>query len=369
MPIKDKIHAGHILIVDDNPVNLQVVQKILSNDGYINIDTTTDPSLVRDMYRSNMYDLILLDIHMPQMSGFDVMAQLQCDYPGDYLPILILTADQSEDVRNIALSSGAKDFINKPFERLEVILRVRNILEVRLLHKEVIKDKHELERRVMERTQQLFDIQVNLIRCLGKAAEYRDNETGMHVIRISETSACLARQMGLSEKECEIIRHASPMHDIGKIAIPDRVLLKSGHLTESEWEVMKTHAEIGAEILAGQESELLSAAALLASSHHEKWDGSGYPLGLKGEDIPLFARIVTICDVFDALLSHRPYKQPWTVTDTVDYIHDNSGVIFDPQVVNHFDQVLGDLLTIRAKYPDVVDMAVEQSSKGIFKNV
>ncbi len=365
MPLQEKILQGHILVVDDNPVNIQVIEKILLNDGYHNVDSTTDPTKVQDMYRAKMYDLVLLDIHMPELSGFDVMAQLTQDYPDDYLPILILTADQCEDTKNIALSSGAKDFINKPFERLEVLLRVRNILEVRLLHKQVIKSNHELENRVLERTQQIYDTQVNLIRCLGKAAEYRDNETGMHVIRLGESAACLARQIGLTEKQCEILRHASPMHDIGKIAIPDRILLKQGHLTPDEWHLMQKHAELGVEILSDQESELFEVAALLALTHHEKWDGTGYPRGLRGEEIPIYARIVSVCDVFDALLSSRPYKAPWEVSQSVGYIRDNANVAFDPDVVRCFEEVLDEILQIRDQYPDNDDRQVGQEHPEI----
>lgn len=352
MPVKDKIHRASILIVDDNPVNVTLMRKILENDGYSDIASTTDPVEVRGLYREKLFDLILLDIHMPELSGFDVMAQLKQDFPKDYLPILVLSADQSEDARHLALSSGAKDFINKPFERLEVLLRVRNILEVRLLHKEVLGQNQQLEERVKERTKQLYDTQVNLIRCLGKAAEYRDNETGMHVIRMSETSAILARQLGLDEHECEIIRHASPMHDIGKIAIPDSILLKQGKLTEEEWAVMKSHAELGAEILSDQDSELLGTAALLARTHHERWDGSGYPNGLRGEEIPLLTRIVTVCDVFDALTSERPYKHAWTVEQALIYMKDKAGEAFDPHVVENFEKILPQVLEIRSIYSD-----------------
>lgn len=352
MPVKDKIHQASILIVDDNPVNVTLMRKILENDGYSDIASTTNPVDVRALYRERLFDLILLDIHMPELSGFDVMAQLKQDFPKDYLPILVLSADQSEDARHLALSSGAKDFINKPFERLEVLLRVRNILEVRLLHKEVLEQNQQLEERVQERTKQLYDTQVNLIRCLGKAAEYRDNETGMHVIRMSETSAVLARQLGLDEHDCEIIRHASPMHDIGKIAIPDSILLKAGALTEEEWAVMKSHAQLGAEILSDQDSELLCTAALLARTHHERWDGSGYPEGLKGEEIPLFTRIVTVCDVFDALTSERPYKQAWPIDQALAYMKDKAGEAFDPNVVANFEQILPQVLEIRTLYSD-----------------
>lgn len=360
----DQIHNGQILIVDDNRINTHILSKILQNDGYLNIDSTTDPQRVSELYRENFYDLILLDVHMPVMNGFDVMAELRCQFPGDYLPILVLTADQNEDTRILALSSGAKDFISKPFQRLEVLMRVRNILEVRLLHKQVLQEKASLETRVHERTQQLYDTQINLIRCLGKAAEYRDNETGMHVIRMSESSALLAAAMGLDEQACQLILRASPLHDIGKIAIPDAILLKEGPLTEAEWEVMKSHAELGAEILADQDTELLTTASLLARTHHERWDGSGYPQGLKGTQIPLCSRIVTVCDVFDALTSDRPYKRAWSVQASLDYLQEHAGVLFDPDVVAAFEGIIDQVLELQQRYPDVGESFVHQQVRA-----
>lgn len=362
MTTRDDVHNGRILVVDDNPVNIAIVEKILNHDGYRHIDAVTDPLQVARLYRDNHYDLILLDVHMPEMSGFDVMAQLVKDNPEDYLPILILTADHSDETRNLCLSSGAKDFIGKPFDRVEVLLRVRNILEVRLLHKAVLNHNVLLEQKVRERTQQLYQAQVKLIECLGKAAEYRDNETGMHVIRMSHASAMLGKAMGLSESECEVILQASPMHDIGKIAIPDEVLLKPGHLKGQEWETMKTHAEVGAEILGDYDSQLMQVASLIARTHHERWDGGGYPQGLKGEEIPLYTRIVSVCDVFDALTSSRPYKNAWSVADAMAYLHENSGSHFDPRVVEHFVDIIEDVVSLRESYPDQPHLAGSRSS-------
>ncbi len=362
MTARDDVHNGRILVVDDNPVNIAIVEKILNHEGYRHVDAVTDPTQVSRLYRESHYDLILLDVHMPEMSGLDVMAQLTRDNPEDYLPILILTADHSDETRNLCLASGAKDFIGKPFDRVEVLLRVRNILEVRLLHKAVINHNAQLEHRVRERTQQLYEAQVKVIECLGKAAEYRDNETGMHVIRMSHASAMLGKAMGLSESECEIILQASPMHDIGKIAIPDEVLLKPGHLEGQEWETMKTHAEVGAEILGDYDSQLMQVASLIARTHHERWDGEGYPQGLKGEEIPLYTRIVSVCDVFDALTSTRPYKNAWSVADAMAYLHENSGSHFDPRVVEHFVDIIEDVVSLRENYPDQHHLAGSRGS-------
>lgn len=348
-----QLHEGRILVVDDNPVNIAIIEKILLQDGYRHVDATTYPREVRKLYAANAYDLILLDIHMPEMNGFEVMAQLQADNPSDYLPILVLSADRSPQTRHLCLASGAKDFINKPFERIEVLFRVRNILEVRMLHRAVIRQNEELEQKVRERTRQLYEAQTKIIQCLGKAAEYRDNETGMHVIRMSKACALLAKQMGFSDEECDMILQASPMHDIGKIAIPDEVLLKPGRLSDHEWIKMQTHSEVGAEILGSYDSELMAVAAQIAKTHHERWDGSGYPQGLKGEEIPVYTRIVTVCDVFDALTSKRPYKPAWSAEKAMDYLWANAGNHFDPKVVHHFAAVLEQVLALKQEYPDI----------------
>lgn len=347
-----KVHQGKVLIVDDNAVNIVIVEKILRQDGFNNIYSTTDAKAVRDLYREHHFDAILLDVHMPEMNGFDVMAELQADNPDDYLPILMLTADHTPETRHLSLSSGAKDFISKPFERVEVLFRVRNIVEVRMLHKEVLNANEVLEDKVRQRTHQLYEAQIKLIECLGKAAEYRDNETGMHVVRMSQSSALLARQMGLSAEECEIILHASPMHDIGKIAIPDHVLLKPGKLEGKEWRTMQSHAEVGAQILASYDSKLMEVASIIARTHHERWDGKGYPDGLQGEEIPLYTRIVSVCDVFDALTSTRPYKVAWPVSKALGYLQENSGSQFDPKVVTEFIAIIDQVLEIRQQYPD-----------------
>lgn len=347
------IYNARILAVDDNPVNLVIIENILRKDGYTQVETTDDPASVAERHLRSDFDLILLDIHMPKVNGFDVMAQLQRNSePGDYLPILVLTADHSDATRNLCLASGAKDFVSKPFERLEVLFRARNILEVRLLHKQLINHNEILEQKVMKRTAQLAEAQLKLIECLGKAAEFRDNETGMHVIRMSRASHLLAKTMGLPSEDCELILHASPMHDIGKIAIPDDVLLKPSQLKGDEWTKMKTHAEIGAEILESYDSELMQLAAVIARTHHERWDGSGYPAGLKREEIPLCTRIVSVCDVFDALTSTRPYKEAWPTEKAVNYLFSESGKHFDPYVVMSFSHIVDDIVALRKEHPD-----------------
>jgi putative two-component system response regulator len=235
---------------------------------------------------------------------------------------------------------------------VEVLNRIRNMLEVRLLHNRIREQNEVLEQRVRERTAELNETRLEIIRRLGLAAEYRDNETGLHIIRMSLYSKQLALQSGLSATHAELILNASPMHDIGKLGIPDRVLLKPGRLDDEEWTVMKRHAQIGADILAGHHSELLQMAAEIALCHHEKWDGSGYPRQLQGTQIPLEARIVAVADVFDALTSNRPYKRAWTVDDALAEMQNVAGSHFDPRLVDNFLAILPQITNIMNRYAE-----------------
>lgn len=340
-------HEGKILIVDDNPANVAFIENILREDGYNRIDSTVDPGAVRALYRSNRYDLIALDIHMPAWDGFDIMEQLRVDNPEDYLPILVLTSDNSTATHHRCLASGAKDFISKPFKKEEVLLRVRNILEVRLLHNQLKQQRDHLEDKVLQRTEQLYSTQLKLIDSLAKSTDYRETKTGSHVSRMSQYVIIVARGLGLSQEECELIQQASPLHDLGKVAIPDEILLKSDELNESEWETIKSHTDVGAQLLSGHDSKLMKVAATIAQTHHERWDGSGYPTGLKGEEIPLFSRIVAVCDVFDALTSERPYRESWKISKALSYLRDQSGSQFDPKVVAVFEAVIDQILACR----------------------
>ena len=347
-----KFTDAKILIVDDEQGNIRVLERMLNAVGYHNITSTTDSRSTPDLYQVMHPDLILLDIKMPGFSGFDVMNALRPLETESYLPILVLTAQLDTETRLKAIKAGAKDFVNKPFIMEEMLARINNLLEVRLLHNSVCGEKKSLETQVVESSQELRQYQVEIIHRLARAAEYRDNETGMHVIRISKLCERLARGLGLNDHDCHLIRHASPMHDIGKIGIPDHILLKPGKLTREEWAVMKTHANIGALILSGSDSEFLQLAEIIAGSHHERWDGSGYPKGLKGEEIPLMARIVTVCDVFDALTSDRPYKKPWSIEDTIAEMESQSGKLFDPHVLRIFIILLSEMIAISQQFSD-----------------
>lgn len=235
---------------------------------------------------------------------------------------------------------------------MEVLSRIRNLVEVRLLHNEIKEQNRRLEAKVLERTRDLQETRLEIIRRLARASEFRDNETGLHTIRMSQYSELLARTMGLGELECEIVLNASPMHDLGKLGIPDRVLLKPGLLDPDEWKIMKNHARIGAELLAGGNSMLLEKARMIAWTHHERWDGQGYPQGLRGEEIPLEGRLVAVADVFDALTTDRPYKKAWSVADAVSEIRSQFGKQFDPALEAYFLEVLPQILEIKSRFSD-----------------
>jgi len=345
--------SANILIVDDQVLNVTLLEKILHKAGYSNTFSTTDSRQAVPLFVQHDIDILLLDIRMPHMDGFDVMAELNQSIGGDYLPILILTAELTSEVRAKSLESGAKDFLTKPFDQLEVLQRIHNILEVRLLYKQVRHQNETLEEEVKKRTIELENSRYEIIERLGQAAEFKDNETGNHILRMSKYSRLLAKAKGLPEADVDLIFLAAPMHDIGKIGIPDKVLLKPGKLDADEWEVMKTHVALGGELLSGSdEIPLMRIAKNIALTHHEKWDGSGYPNGLSGESIPIEGRICAICDVFDALTSERPYKKAWSVEKAMMLIKEESGRHFDPSLVPLFDTILDDVLSYRSQHMD-----------------
>ena len=355
MPVQPQVPAylhARVLVVDDQPPNTLLLRKLLEAEGYRQVVTINDPTEVLPLQREAPFDVILLDIRMPKLDGFAVMRLLQDDAGEDYVPIIVLTAQTDEDTRLRALAEGAKDFVTKPFNRAEVLNRIRNMLEVRLLHRRVREQNELLEQRVQERTLELQETRLEIVRRLGKAAEFRDNETGYHIIRMSKFSELIARAMGMNDTIAELILHASPMHDIGKLGIPDGILLKPGKLDPHEWEVMKTHTDIGGEILDGHQSKLLQMAARIARAHHERWDGNGYPRGLREKEIPLEARIVAVADVFDALTSRRPYKKAWTVEASIEEIRNLTARHFDPAVVKAFFAVLPRILDVKSRYAE-----------------
>ena len=342
--------AARILVVDDEPANLKLLSLMLRTEGYQHIDLVQDPRQVLAAYAKARPDLLLLDINMPHLDGYGVMEQIKA--LGDPLapPIVVLTAQSGDDFMLRALNGGAVDFLTKPFNRRELLARVHNILLAHLARSMLQGRNGMLEPLVQQRTQELRQSRLDIVRRLGRASEYRDNETGQHILRMSHASALLARSAGWDEAACEMILNASPMHDVGKIGIPDGILLKPGPLTPDEREIMQTHTLIGAELLAGGNDPLLDMARDIALAHHEKWDGTGYPRRLAGEDIPEAARIVAIADVFDALTSERPYKKPWSVPDALQYMASHAGKHFDARLLRVFTTLVPQVMEIRERF-------------------
>jgi putative two-component system response regulator len=325
---------ARILIVDDEPANVRLLERVLQREGYREIETTNDPRHFLALYTAQRPDIILLDLHMPVLDGFALMEQLKGRVPaGDFVPIVVLTADVTPEARQRALRSGAKDFLTKPVDPTEVVLRIRNLLETRHYYRQLQSQNQTLEQRVGDRTRQLERAQIEILERLARAAEYRDDETGHHAQRVGHTAAMIARRIGLSDEEVVLLRRAAPLHDVGKIGIPDGILLKPGKLTVEEFEDMKRHTAIGAGILSGSSFAVLQMAEEIALYHHENWDGSGY-LGMKGELIPLTARIVHLADVFDALAHERPYKAAWPMPRVLDLMREKRAAYFDPALVD-----------------------------------
>jgi putative two-component system response regulator len=351
--LEPAILAARILIVDDVAANVEMLQEVLEIDGYTNVASTNDPRQALAMLAGERFDLILLDMRMPEIDGHEFIRRAKLHAAGEHLPILVLTAQIDEETRRRALAAGVLDFVTKPFLLWELLHRVRNALELQVRSSHISRLNEELEIRVRSRTRELEDTRMEVIRRLANAGEFRDNETGQHVVRMSYFAHHLALAAGLGEAEAAMIRDAAPLHDIGKIGIPDAILLKPGRLTPDEWVVMQRHAAIGGEILANSGFALLDLARIIAVTHHEKWDGSGYPARLRHEAIPVPGRIVAIADVFDALTSERPYKPGWPVEKAVAFIDEAAGRHFDPALVALFVRELPAILGIKDRFRDV----------------
>ncbi|MDR0549834.1 MAG: response regulator [Deltaproteobacteria bacterium] len=342
-----------VLVVDDEELNRKLITAMLKPQGY-EVVQAIDGEDCLDKVRVNPPDLILLDIIMPKLNGFEVVTRLKSEEQFSLIPIVMVTALGDVNDRVQALEVGADDFLTKPVDRMELRARVRSLLKVKAYNDHMVNYRQELESEVQKRTEEIQEANIKLAKAheklrgasletifrLSRAAEFKDEDTGAHIISMSRISARLAQRLGLSASTVESILYASPMHDIGKIGIPDRILLKNGPLNEEEWPIMRLHTVYGGKILENSDIGFLRLGEVIARTHHEKFDGSGYPNGLKGKEIPLAGRIVAVADVFDALMSRRPYKRAFTVDQTVTIIQEGRGRHFDPNVVDAF---MGDL--------------------------
>jgi cyclic di-GMP phosphodiesterase len=326
-----------LLIVDDEQANIDVLRRVLSGAGLGHIASTSDPTQAVGLFLSETPDLVILDLHMPVMDGFDVLAALREAVPPESFPsVLMITGDNSAATRQRALAGGAKDFITKPFDLHDVRLRIGNLLETSELQYALREQNAVLASTLRDRTVELDEARIESVERLALVAELRDDVTGQHNARVARMACAIAEAIGPRSASAELLGRVAALHDIGKIGIPDCILLKTGPLSASEWDTMKTHTTIGARILSSGRSEFMHLAQEIAQSHHERWDGTGYPDGLKGTRIPLAARIVSIADVFDALSSDRPYRPAYTVEDSCYAIERGSQTLFDPSLVEVF---------------------------------
>jgi len=345
-----------ILVVDDHPENIELLEAFLIPQGYEVVRAATGEEALKRL-SGNDVALMLLDVMMPGIDGYEVIRRVRQDSAHKQLPIVLVTAFRDKEERVKGIDAGCDDFLSKPVDKMELLARVRSLLKVKAYNDLMSKYREDLESEVSTRTEELrcaFEgiraASLETIVRLSRAAEYRDEGTGAHILRMSHYAAAVAGKMGLSEKDVETILYAAPMHDIGKIGIPDHILMKPGKLNAEEWEVMKSHAPIGARILEGSEADVIQLGETIAGTHHEKWNGEGYPVGLKGEGIPVSGRIAAIADVFDALTSRRPYKEPLSVDQSFSIIAEGRGTHFDPAVVDAFVALRSEILQIQARY-------------------
>lgn len=339
-----EIHRPSILVADDAPENIELLARVLGPDYRIKVATSGDKAL-RIVYSDEPPDLILLDIMMPDLSGHEVCRRIKANPDRRRIPVIFVTAMTSIEDESLGLTIGAVDYITKPISPALVQARVRT-------HLALYDQSRELERMVAQRTAELVATRQQLIRRLGRAADFRENETGNQVVRMSHIARLVGMQAGLGPAALQLLFNTVALHDVGKIGIPDHILLKPGPLTDEEWAVMRRHPQIGADIIGKHDNELLSVARTIALSHHERWDGKGYPLGLKGDQIPLYGRIVAVANVFDALMSRRPWRESLPVSQALEIMASERGGHFDPAILDCFHAQQHEVLQIMAQYAD-----------------
>ncbi len=348
-----------VLLCDDELMNRKVASKILNKEGFNVIEAQNGKEAI-EILNTQRVDLILMDLMMPVMDGYEATSIIKNDERFSTIPLIVISALSDKEAIHKCLKLGANEYLTKPYDIVEFSLRVKNAIKLGV-YQNMLKDhKKILELEVAKKTKELQDALVeiqkseeDIISILGKTAEYRDNETSAHTLRVGEMAALIAKKLGWSSEDVELMRLASPMHDIGKVGIADNILLKPGKLDDDEFEIMKQHSAIGYSILSQKETPLLRLAAEIAHTHHEKYNGKGYPNALAGDDIPLSGAIVAVVDVFDALLSERPYKRAFTLEKTLEIIKNDSGLHFNPKVVEIFMESLDEILEIKEKLQDV----------------
>lgn len=335
--IGEELLRSRVLIVDDERQSVTLLERFLERQGYVDVHAMTDSRQMLTRFDELRPDLVILDLHMPYVSGLAILEFIRAGVvPEAFLPVLVLTGDASVEVRHRALAVGASDFLTKPLDLFEAGYRIRNLLHARYLHTELERRNGVLEQRVAERTRELRDAQLDILERLARIAEHTDEDAGRHCRRVGELSARIAALMGLPAERVVLLQKAAQLHDVGKIGLPESIRAKPGILTEAELVVMRTHTLVGEGILGDGATELVRLAATIAAGHHERWDGEGYPRGLRGEEIPLEARIVAVADYFDALAHDRPWRPAWPVERIIGEIRAQRGRRFDPEVVTAF---------------------------------
>jgi putative two-component system response regulator len=363
--------TAKIAIVDDEPINVKVVRKHLQMAGYQNFITTTDSSTAFALISREQPDVLLLDVMMPQVNGIEILSTIRANKRLCHIPVLILTASTDAETKLKALDAGATDFLAKPVDPNDLVPRIRNALIVKAHHDHLARYSEQLEQQVQARTAELEVSRLQVVLCLARAAEYRDDTTGRHVIRVGRYVTILAKELGFSEYDANMMGLAAQLHDVGKIGLPDGILLKPGKLTKDEFEVVKRHCNIGDEIVqpvdaedlkeiklayseaASAQSPLLAMAGRIARSHHERWDGKGYPRGLAGEAIPVEGRITSVADVFDALTSERPYKTSFTPARTLEIMEEGRGTQFDATILDALIRRMDEILKVHNEQADL----------------
>jgi putative two-component system response regulator len=344
--------AQQVLIVDDTEINLILFGALVKKLDDCQAHVFSDPRQALEWVTEHVPDLVIVDYMMPELDGLEFIQRMR-ELPGRKLvPILMITANDQKQIRYRALDLGANDFLTKPIDKIEFLARTRNMLGLNQARKHMADHASWLSGEVRKATREIVSRERETVFRLSKAAEFRDPETGAHILRMAHYSMLIARELGLSEDDQQLLLEAAPLHDIGKVGISDKVLLKPGRLTPDEFVVMQQHAVFGYELLSGSSSKLLQAGAEIAKGHHEKFDGSGYPTGIKGEAIPIFSRIVAVADVFDALTSERPYKKAWEVEAAVEFLNNGAGTHFDPACVKAFLKAWDEVDRVRLQYQE-----------------